>query len=98
MKPTYEELQSQVEVLRQALRDQLNDCINFDGGKLTDCIMENSTTVLQATPATCLAQIKAEAVNEFANEICGNCASGFQVQLSGEADKYVKRMLKGGKE
>lgn len=35
-----------IEKLREALYDQLNDCINFDGGKLTDCIMEASTKTL----------------------------------------------------
>jgi len=93
MKPTYEELQAQVEVLRQALWDQLNDCINFDGGKLTDCIMENSTTVLQATPAACLAQVKADAVRDFVNYVIDNDlsntleAAAFQFSFIKQGDK-----------
>ncbi len=35
--------------LRDALNDLLNDCINFDGGKLTDCIMEQASKVLKET-------------------------------------------------
>ena len=33
--------------LKKQLNDQLNDCINFDGGKLTDCIMEESSRILK---------------------------------------------------
>lgn len=34
--------------LKMQLNDQLNDCINFDGGKLTDCIMKESSRLLKA--------------------------------------------------
>jgi hypothetical protein len=37
----------EIERLRAALWDQLNDCINFDGGKLTDSIMARSSAVLK---------------------------------------------------
>jgi hypothetical protein len=40
-------LRERVKVLESALKDQLNDCINFDGGKLTDGIMEKSTAILR---------------------------------------------------
>ena len=40
-------LRKRVKELEAALNDQLNDCINFDGGKLTDNIMEKSTVTLQ---------------------------------------------------
>lgn len=37
--------------LEKALNDQLNDCINFDGGKLTDFIMEASTSAIAVVAA-----------------------------------------------
>jgi hypothetical protein len=46
---TIEPLEAENKLLRNALFDQLNDCINFDGGKLTTCIMQASTAVLAAT-------------------------------------------------
>lgn len=33
--------------LENTLNDQLNDCINFDGGKLTDVFMQQSSRVLK---------------------------------------------------
>lgn len=36
-----------IDELEKALGDLLNDCINFDGGKLTDCIMERASKVLE---------------------------------------------------
>ena len=33
--------------LEKALNDQLNDCINFDGSKLTDAIMQQSSRILK---------------------------------------------------
>ena len=39
-------LRDEIERLRAALWDQLNDCINFDGGKLTDSIMARSSAAL----------------------------------------------------
>lgn len=33
--------------LKRQLNEQLNDCINFDGGKLTDQIMEDSSKLLK---------------------------------------------------
>ena len=56
-------LMTQNAELVKALRDQLNDCINFDGGKLTDVIMEHSSKILKSTPAQCLRDIQADAVN-----------------------------------
>lgn len=41
--------QGQVTMLRDALWNQLNDCINFNGGRLTTCIMEASTEALAST-------------------------------------------------
>jgi len=58
-------LQRQVSVLRDALNNQLNDCINYDGGKLTLGFMEDSTKALNATTETAQAyenRVKAEAL------------------------------------
>ena len=38
--------QARILELREALFNQLNDCINFNGGQLTTCIMEASTVAL----------------------------------------------------
>lgn len=38
-----------IEELEKTLNDLLNDCINFDGGKLTDCFMEDASRVLKNT-------------------------------------------------
>ena len=40
-------LEAENKALREALNDLLNDCINFDGGKLTDCIMTQATKALE---------------------------------------------------
>ena len=37
-----------VDELKRSLNDLLNDCINFDGGKLTDCIMKQASDTLKA--------------------------------------------------
>ncbi len=36
-----------IKKLTYQLREQLNDCINFDGAKLTDCIMKASSDLLK---------------------------------------------------
>lgn len=36
-----------IEELEVAMKDLLNDCINFDGAKLTDCILAESSKVLK---------------------------------------------------
>jgi len=65
----YDALAAQVEALRKALNDQLNDCINFDGGKLTDAIMKHSSDLLAATPQQHLAEIRAQAVEYAADQL-----------------------------
>ena len=40
------ELEAENARLRRALSDLLNDCINFDGGKLSDCKMKQAAEVL----------------------------------------------------
>jgi len=40
-----------IDELETALRDLLNDCINFNGGKLTDCIMAQASEVLNVPNA-----------------------------------------------
>jgi len=37
-----------VEELKRSLNDLLTDCINFDGGKLTDIFMEQASNTLKA--------------------------------------------------
>ena len=63
-----DELRAQVKRLWQALKYQLDDCINFDGHKLTDIIMEESSQVLKETPAQSLAAIQAAAIEEMARK------------------------------
>jgi len=38
---------NRIEALEQALNDLLNDCINFDGGKLTDLILKQASETLK---------------------------------------------------
>lgn len=35
-----------VDTLEKALNDLLNDCINFDGGKLSDCMLKQASDAL----------------------------------------------------
>ena len=44
---TYKSASRRIEDLERALSELLNDCINFDGGKLTDSILENASKVLK---------------------------------------------------
>jgi hypothetical protein len=41
------EAATRIEMLKNALNDLLNDCINFDGGKLTDCKMQQARDTLK---------------------------------------------------
>ena len=41
------EAATRIEMLKHALNDLLNDCINFDGGKLTDSVMVRANVVLK---------------------------------------------------
>lgn len=38
-----------IEELEKSLNNLLNDCINFEGGRLTDCIMEDASRILKNT-------------------------------------------------
>lgn len=40
-------LEADKELLEVTLNSLLNDCINFDGGKLTDCIIAEAALVLK---------------------------------------------------
>ena len=42
-------LRAQVAELRRALNNLLNDCINFDGGKLTEVFQVEATAILDQT-------------------------------------------------
>lgn len=59
--------------LEKALRDLLNDCINFDGGKLSDCMMKQATKALAKTPEQSLSahnkRIRDEAIESQAKNI-----------------------------
>ena len=39
-----------LERYHNALNDLLNDCINFDGGKLSDCYLKQAADVLEGRP------------------------------------------------
>ena len=43
----YMEASRRIEDLEKGLNDLLNDCINFDGGKLTDSIMKRASDLLK---------------------------------------------------
>lgn len=94
--PTYQELAAQVEALRAALSSQLNDCINFDGGKLTDVIMEHSSKVLMSTPQNHLRQVRADAGRD--GFIAGGLAWGALGHADiaeSLADDYFDRIMQG---
>jgi hypothetical protein len=82
------ELMAQVEVLRIAA---LNAVQSMSGGEAKADLRD----VYDATPAQCLNQIKAEAVQEFANYACNSCAPEFECWLSDKADKYAASIAKG---
>jgi len=42
-------LQKDNELLREALNNLLNDCINFDGGDLSDCHLTHAARILKET-------------------------------------------------
>jgi hypothetical protein len=70
MKPTYEELQAQIEVLRQKGRllvEQAERALDFDIGnyhalKGSAYALDNA---IDTTASICLAQVKADAVRDF---------------------------------
>ena len=41
-----------IEELEKALNDLLNDCINFNGGTLTNCILEQASAALNIERST----------------------------------------------
>jgi hypothetical protein len=43
------EAATRIEMLRHALNDLLNDCINFGDGKLSDCKMQQAMDTLKDT-------------------------------------------------
>ena len=43
------EAATRIEMLKHALNDLLNDCINFDGGKLSDCKIQQALVALKDT-------------------------------------------------
>lgn len=45
----YMEASRRIEDLERGLNDLLNDCINFDGGKLTDSVMRQASDLLRVS-------------------------------------------------
>ena len=112
MKPTYEELQAQVEALRIEFQDAIKtlQVIASCGGDSTDAeivdvaldearrwVSRYDDSVLKATPAACLAQVKAEAGRAgfvaCLNFVCNNPES-----WADAANEYAERIKQGGKE
>jgi hypothetical protein len=59
------ELKANNEALRESFNNLLNDCINFDGGKLTDSILKQSSDLLKQTPAESLAAHDKQVIEDF---------------------------------
>ena len=66
-------MQAERDALAAQLQEQLNDCINFNGGKLTDGVMERSSQLLKGEAGDALTRLKAEWQAE-ALEWADNCA------------------------
>jgi hypothetical protein len=47
VRKTCHEAAFRIETLKYALNELLNDCINFDGGKLSDCKMQQAMAALK---------------------------------------------------
>ncbi len=104
MKPTYEELQAQVEVLQDAA---IKICLRLDAdGVSTYGIaddVESLQEVVNKTPATCLAQVKAEAgragfiagYHKMHIEFVGSIAPAGSAEHA--ADQYAERIKQGDK-
>ncbi|WP_165856773.1 hypothetical protein [Marinobacter sp. JSM 1782161] len=72
----YQALESHLVAMREALNDQLNDCINFDGWKLTNSIMRSSREALDSTQLTAdraVAEIKLSLLRAIQIEIGIKC-------------------------
>jgi hypothetical protein len=108
MKPTYEELQAQVEMLRREFQDARKtlQVIASCGGDSTDAeivdvaldearrwVSRYDDSVLKATPASCLAQVKAEAGRAgFIEASKYNFTVVGQYFIDGHADEYAERI------
>ncbi len=95
-KPTYEELAAQAEVLRQAFSELVGNT-NTEANEFNQVIISRIDfdavhNCFEQAPSACLAQIKAKAIREFANEICGDCKTDFQCRLSNIANQYAERI------
>lgn len=90
-KPTYEELAAQVEAFKKIREDWQGLAIN--DAKTLIAFIEAA----DATPAACLAQVRAEAVEKFAAHVfTGN--SYLHFNLSECAKQYVERIRQGAAE
>lgn len=100
-KPTYDELQAQVEVLQSWLR-QAAELVNLDGGTAIDWLIDNHQAMLSATkeiPSACLAQVRAEAGR--AGFVAGyEAGHTYRFANIGDdlADEYADQVRQGGVE
>ena len=85
-------------MLREALWNQRNDCINFNGGELTACIMESSTKALAATDdLSDYILCKKEPVGYmFQHEDTGRTMCVEAQQVEGNFEKNNPRLFKVG--
>jgi hypothetical protein len=103
MKPTYEELAAQVEVLRQKGRllvEQAERALDFDIGnyhalKGSAYALDNA---LDATPAACLAHVKADAgrAGFVEGAVCArHPIKPNAVEIKQSADQYAEHIRRG---
>jgi len=72
---TAEQAQARVAELETVLRDLLNDCINFDGGKLTDRILKEASSTIETDHSEAFVLRKqAEAFESAAKRLSKNKA------------------------
>jgi len=58
---------------------------------------QDSADLLKKTKKQFLADIRAEAVNDFANIHCGHCTTEYQCQLSSDATVYTQQLRDNAK-
>jgi hypothetical protein len=87
-KSTYEELAAQVEVLRIAA---LNAVQSMSGGKAKADLRDT----YDATPAACLAQVKADAVNDFIQFMHSSSDCQLCEKSLNAASAYAERIRQG---
>ena len=94
MKPTYEELQAQVNHLKTHLNEIIMVAQRCDSWEsFPQEPLDVAAAAIEATPAACLAQVKADAVNKAAKYLV------FAIDNSGKAvdalHEYAERIRQG---